>query len=89
MLTNIGWKTFIVFMVFCMLCLVWVVGFLPELKGLSLEEIDALFDDKSSEEERERRDQIARSVGLGVADGHVKEPKPLSDVYYDNTGNKV
>ncbi|KAL1410519.1 hypothetical protein Q8F55_004532 [Vanrija albida] len=89
MLTDIGYKTFIVFMVFCVLCLAWVIIFLPELKGLSLEEIDALFDDKSSEEERERRDEIARSVGLGVAQVDSNEPKHLSDVYYDKTGNKV
>ncbi|RAH63510.1 putative galactose transporter [Aspergillus piperis CBS 112811] len=58
MITNIGYKTFIVFFCFCVLGLAWVYFILPELKGLSLEEIDAVFADEISTEDRLRREQI-------------------------------
>lgn len=35
-----------------------------QLKGLSLEEIDKLFDDKAGEHERLRHQRIARDIGL-------------------------
>ena len=42
-LTNIGWKLYIVFLVFTICQLVCVWAFYPETKGLTLEEIDTLF----------------------------------------------
>jgi MFS family permease len=64
MITNIGYKTFIVFMCFCVVGFFWALLLLPELKGLSLEEIDAVFKDESSAEDRERRERITREMGL-------------------------
>lgn len=67
MLANIGYKTFIVFMCFCVTGFFWALFVLPELKGLSLEEIDALFMDNSSAEETERFERITRDIGLDKA----------------------
>lgn len=64
MITHIGYKTFIVFMYFCVLGFFWALLILPELKGLSLEEIDSLFKDRSSAEDRERRERTGREIGL-------------------------
>lgn len=64
MLSTIGYKTFIVFLCFCVLGLAWVYFLLPELKGLSLEEIDAVFADEVSTEDRLRRDRIADELGI-------------------------
>jgi len=64
MIKNIGYKTFIVFMCFCVVGFFWALLLLPELKGLSLEEIDAVFKDESSAEDRERRERITREMGL-------------------------
>jgi MFS family permease len=64
MIANIGYKTFIVFLCFCVLGVVWVYFILPELKGLSLEEIDAVFADEVSAEDRLRRERIADELGL-------------------------
>ncbi|KAB8263124.1 general substrate transporter [Aspergillus pseudonomiae] len=64
MITNIGYKTWIVFMCFCFLGLAWVYFVLPELKGLSLEEIDAVFADEVSAEDRHQRERIASELGV-------------------------
>lgn len=66
MIANIDYKTFIVFMYFYVLYLLWVYFVLPELKGLTLEEIDAVFADEISAEGRLRRDRINIAVQLGV-----------------------
>ncbi|KAJ5697263.1 hypothetical protein N7488_010947 [Penicillium malachiteum] len=49
-ITNLGYKSFIVFMCFCFVGLLWVYFVLPELKGLTLEEIDGVFADEASAE---------------------------------------
>jgi sugar porter (SP) family MFS transporter len=41
--SNIGWRTFIMFGVFCCAMGVWVFFFVKETKGRSLEEMDILF----------------------------------------------
>ena len=64
MIDNIGYKTFIVFMCFCVAGLAWVFFVLPELKGLTLEEIDGVFADEASVEDRLRRERIADELGL-------------------------
>lgn len=79
MMDEIGYKTFIVFMCFCVLGLIWAYFCLPELKGLSLEEIDAVFADGVSAEDRLRRERIANelevgrmaSIASGAADGEI------------------
>lgn len=67
MITNIGYKTFIVFMSFCVAGFFWALLVLPELKGLSLEEIDAVFLGSSPVQEIQRRESIARETGLDKA----------------------
>lgn len=67
MLTNIGYRTFLVFMCFCVVGSFWAWLILPELKGLSLEERDAIFRDKDSAVDRERRECIERELGVDKA----------------------
>jgi hypothetical protein len=82
MFTNIGYKTYIVFMCFCIVGFFYAVFLLPELKGLSLEEVDAIFHDKSGAEDRERRERVAKQIGLDKIANQVqhqetaKEGKP-------------
>jgi MFS family permease len=64
MLGRIGYKAFLVFMCFCALGLLWVYFVLPELKGLTLEEIDAVFADEESMEDRIRRQRIGEELGI-------------------------
>ncbi|WVQ78643.1 hypothetical protein IAT38_000730 [Cryptococcus sp. DSM 104549] len=67
MITSIGYKTYIVFMCFCIVGFLYSIFLLPELKGLSLEEVDSIFKDKSGAEDRERRERVARQIGLDKA----------------------
>ena len=77
MITNIGYEPFIVFMSFCVLDLLWVYFVLPELRGLSLKEIDAVFADESSTEDCLRRERITDEPGVNhmadaAADGGIE-----------------
>ncbi|KAE8542252.1 hypothetical protein D1P53_001738 [Cryptococcus gattii VGV] len=83
MIESIGYKTYIVFMCFCIVGFFFSIFILPELKGLSLEEIDQLFHDTSGAEDRERRERIAAQIGLDkVANQiqHIEEKVNDSEV---------
>jgi len=64
MFRTIGYGTYLVFMGFCIIGFLYSVFLLPELKGLSLEEVDAIFNDKSGAEDRARRERVAKQIGL-------------------------
>ncbi|OIW32326.1 general substrate transporter [Coniochaeta ligniaria NRRL 30616] len=53
MLENIHYGTYIFFASFCMLSGVWALLLVPETKGKTLEEIDIMFGDTSSREEKD------------------------------------
>ncbi|KAK1926871.1 putative galactose transporter [Papiliotrema laurentii] len=72
MITNIGYKTYIVFMCFCIVGFIYAVFILPELKGLSLEEVDAIFNDRSGAEDRARRERVAKQIGLDKVEQDVR-----------------
>lgn len=59
-------------MVFCIVGFIYAVFILPELKGLSLEEVDSIFNDRSGAEDRERRERIAKQIGLDKAAADVR-----------------
>ena len=45
---KIGWKFYLIFILVPSCCLPIIVRYLPETKGLSLEEVGQLFGDKAS-----------------------------------------
>ncbi|EMD89340.1 hypothetical protein COCC4DRAFT_138114 [Bipolaris maydis ATCC 48331] len=49
---SIGWRTFLMFGIFCLAMSVFATFFIKETKGKSLEEIDILFGDVSAEQRR-------------------------------------
>lgn len=49
---NIGWKTFLMFGIFCTVMGVFVTFFLKETKGRTLEEMDLLFGAVNEEQRR-------------------------------------
>lgn len=63
-------------MCFCVVGFIYATVILPELKGLSLEEVDGIFHDRSGAEDRQRRERIAKQIGLD---------KAAQDVRHDET----
>ncbi|KAJ5139164.1 General substrate transporter [Penicillium bovifimosum] len=55
---DTGHGAYIFFAVFCVLAAVWTYFFVPETKGRTLEQMDHVFKDNSSEEERAMRQVI-------------------------------
>lgn len=64
MIDTIEYKTYIVFMCFMIFAMFWSAFILPELKGLSLLQIDEIFNDTTAAEDEARREKIAKQIGL-------------------------
>lgn len=59
---NTHFGAYVFFAVFCLLSLLWTYLFVPETSGRSLEQMDYVFGDVSSEEEIRRRNRIERDI---------------------------
>ena len=59
---NTGYGAYVFFAVFCLLSGVWTFFFVPETNGKSLEYMDRVFKDISSEAEEQRRERIEREI---------------------------
>lgn len=59
---NTGYGAYVFFAVFCVLSAVWTFFAVPETKGRTLEQMDHVFRDNSSEDEQSRRRAIETEV---------------------------
>ncbi|KAH9822831.1 putative MFS monosaccharide transporter [Teratosphaeria destructans] len=59
---HTGYGAYVFFAVFCLLGFVWVFVFVPETRGKTLEQMDRVFGDVSSEAEEARRARIERDL---------------------------
>jgi hypothetical protein len=84
MIDNIGYKTYIVFMCFMIFAMFWSAVILPELKGLSLLQIDEIFNDTTAAEDEARREKIARQIGLDKI-----QEQPVIEHKEDVAGEKM
>lgn len=71
MIDSIHYGTYIFFATFCMLSGVWAVTLVPETMGKTLEELDLVFGDGSSHEEKELMAVAVAKAGAIVAT-HVR-----------------
>lgn len=62
MIEGIGFGTYIFFACWCGLAAIWVFFFVPETSRLTLEQIDTLFEDGSSDEETMIKADVARDL---------------------------
>ena len=62
MIQNIGYGTYVFFAVFCVLSFLWALFLAPETKQRSLEEMDAVFNDHTGEEDERHKTQIRQSL---------------------------
>lgn len=66
MVEKTGYGAYVFFAVFCLLSLVWTFLFVPETSGKTLEQMDHVFKDMSSEAEEQRRERIERQMASTV-----------------------
>jgi MFS family permease len=64
MLDTIGYGTYIFFAAFCLLAFVFTYFFIPETRGKSLEDMDAVFGDNAAHDEKARLFNIAADLGI-------------------------
>ncbi|TEA12006.1 Sugar transport protein MST8 [Colletotrichum sidae] len=67
MLHAITLGTFYFFLAFCIILVVWVVFFVPETKGVMIEEMDRLFGGSQGAEDMEKIEAIRRRLGSAPA----------------------
>lgn len=76
MLANLGWGTYIFFAAFCLLGLFFAIFLVPETRGKSLEDMDAVFGDNQVYEEKQRMAAIDKKLGgIRVDDVRGKDGK--------------
>jgi MFS family permease len=75
MLETIGYGTYIFFAAFALIAFFFTWFFIPETKGKSLEEMDAVFGDTTAHEEKTRLYTIAASLGLEEAEAAAYDEK--------------
>ncbi|KAH7155917.1 sugar transporter [Dactylonectria macrodidyma] len=81
MLSAIEFGTFYFFFAFCLFLGVWVFFFVPETKGVRIEEMDELFGGNQGVEDMERITDIR--LRLGIVAAEVNKPKARHDVSMD------
>jgi hypothetical protein len=59
---NTGYGAYVLFAVFCLLSLVWTYFCVPETAHRTLEQMDHVFKDNTSEREEERRQEIESEI---------------------------
>ncbi|KAE8365597.1 general substrate transporter [Aspergillus caelatus] len=70
---NTGFGAYTFFAVFCLLAFVWTFFFVPETKGRTLEQMDHVFKDNSSEAEQARRHAIEVELLRAEAERYAME----------------
>ncbi|KAH6900458.1 general substrate transporter [Thelonectria olida] len=66
MFKTLKWGTYIFFAGFLAASIVWIYFYLPETKGVTLEEMDRVFGSRTGEEDAIMLEQARRDVGLGL-----------------------
>jgi hypothetical protein len=77
MLEKIGYGTYLFFAAFALIAFFFTWFVIPETKGKSLEEMDAVFGDTTAHEEKTRLYNIAQSLGLEEAEHAAFDEKPM------------
>jgi MFS family permease len=85
MLETIGYGTYLFFAGFALIAFVFTWFVIPETKGKSLEEMDAVFGDTTAHEEKMRLYHIAQSLGLAEAENAAFDEKPQKVVQMETT----
>jgi hypothetical protein len=71
---NTGFGAYTFFAVFCLLAFLFTYFVIPETAGKTLEEMDRVFDDVSSEMEEKQKARIMRDIVDGKRDTLAATP---------------
>lgn len=87
MLSNIGFGTFVFFGAFSLMGGLFILFFVPETKGLSLEEMDEVFGDSEglAAADQQRQLEIADRIGLSAYGQKTDLEKHSQDQYEEET----
>ncbi|KAH9996121.1 sugar transporter [Xylariaceae sp. FL0662B] len=81
MLKSIRFGTFYFFLVFCLALLGWVFFFVPETRGVPIEEMDKLFGGNQGLEDLRKLQEIGQRIGLFTqAEGDLGKAKTKEEV---------
>ncbi|KAI8931976.1 hypothetical protein NX059_010872 [Plenodomus lindquistii] len=87
MLEKIGYGTYLFFAAFALIAFVFTWFIIPETKGKTLEEMDAVFGDTTAHEEKMRLFRIAQSLGLEEAEAAALDEKENKTLQIETVGN--
>ncbi|KAF1357385.1 general substrate transporter [Lizonia empirigonia] len=85
MIDSIGYGTYLFFAAFALIAFAFTWFLIPETKGKSLEEMDAVFGDTTAHEEKTRLYTIAASLGLEEAQVAADDEKLSKPVRLETT----
>lgn len=68
MLSTITFGTFYFFLAFCAILFVWVLFFVPETRGIPIEQMDQIFGGSQGQKDLERMARIRDRLGISLDD---------------------
>jgi hypothetical protein len=85
MIESIGYGTYLFFAAFAAIAFAFTWFVIPETKGKTLEEMDAVFGDTTAHEEKTRLYTIAASLGLEEAQAAADDEKMEKMIQVEKT----
>jgi hypothetical protein len=82
MLQSITFGTFYFFLAFCVILFVWVMFFVPETKGVPIEEMDKIFGGNQGQADMQRIAEIRNRLGILSAEEMDLAKAKEADVDY-------
>ena len=89
MLKSITFGTFYFFLVFCVILFFWVLFWVPETKGVPIEEMDKIFGGNQGESDLQRIKTIRQRLGIvspdrsSMSSTNIDEHRVLTDKAYE------
>lgn len=68
MLSSITFGTFYFFLAFCVILFFWVLFFVPETRGIPIEQMDQVFGGTQGQRDLERMARIRARLGIALDD---------------------
>lgn len=68
MLSSITFGTFYFFLAFCVILFFWVLFFVPETRGIPIEQMDQVFGGTQGQRDLERMARIRARLGISLDD---------------------